>query len=79
MTNARVEVFVEPFHENAPGAHVAAAVTALESAGLPTEMGPFATVAEGPLDQVVGAVAVMLRTAFDNDADAIQVRIERTN
>jgi len=79
MTNARVEVFVEPFHENAPGAHVTAAVTALESAGLTTEMGPFATVAEGPLDQVIGAVTEMLQASFDSDADAIQVRIERTN
>jgi len=78
MTNARVEVFVEPFRENDPGPHVTASVGALRDAGLAPEMGPFATVAEGPLDQVIEAVADMLRASFDSDAEAIQVRIERT-
>lgn len=77
MNPARVEVFVEPFRENDPGPHVTAAVKALEDADLSTDMGPFATVATGDLDRVIGAVADLLRTSFDAGADSIQLRIER--
>ncbi|MGA9276785.1 thiamine-binding protein [Ilumatobacter sp.] len=77
MNPARVEVFVEPFRENDPGPHVTAAVSALEDAELSTDMGPFATVATGELDDVIGAVTVLLRSSFAAGADAIQLRIER--
>jgi uncharacterized protein YqgV (UPF0045/DUF77 family) len=78
MKPARVEVLVEPFRENDPGPHVTAAVSALEDADLPTDMGPFATVATGELDQVLGAVTSMLRASFEAGAEAIQLRVERT-
>lgn len=76
-STARVEVFVEPFHENAPGPHVAAAVEALNGGGLTVDMGPFATEADGELQASIDAVATMLRASFAAGADAIQVRIER--
>lgn len=76
-SNAHVDVFVEPFHENAPGPHVAAAVDALTAGGLSTEMGAFATEAEGDLDAAIDAVAQLLRDSFGAGADAIQLRIER--
>ncbi|WP_040491774.1 thiamine-binding protein [Ilumatobacter nonamiensis] len=79
MTTARVEILVEPFRENDPGPHVTAAVDALEAAGLTTDMGPFATTATGELDQVLGAVTALLRESFEAGADAIQVRVERTD
>lgn len=76
-STARVEAFVEPFHENAPGPHVTAAVDALQAGGLTVDMGPFATEAEGDLHAAIDAVATMLRTSFAAGADAVQVRIER--
>lgn len=79
MNKARVEVLVEPFRENDPGPHVRAAVGALEAAELTTDMGPFATTATGDLDQVIGAVTALLRQSFDAGADAIQLRVERTD
>lgn len=79
MINARVEVLVEPFRENDPGPHVQAAVDALEAADLVTDMGPFATTATGDLDQVIDAVTALLRRSFESGADAIQVRVERSD
>lgn len=78
MNPTRVEVLVEPFRENDPGPHVTAAVGALEEAGLETDMGPFATTATGDLDQVIGAVTVLLRRSFAAGAEAIQLRVERS-
>jgi uncharacterized protein YqgV (UPF0045/DUF77 family) len=78
MNPARIEVLVEPFRENDPGPHVTAAVNALEDAELATDMGPFATVATGELDQVIGAVTALLRESFEAGAEAIQLRVERT-
>ena len=74
----RLEVLVEPFRENQPGPHVIAAVAAIDAAGLRSDMGPFATTAEGDLDQAIAAMADLVRAAFDNGADAVQLRIERT-
>lgn len=77
MSRARIEVLVEPFKESAPGPHVAAAVDALGAAGLDPEMGPFATTAEGDLDDVLVAAAALLRESFEAGATAIQLRMER--
>lgn len=74
---ARAEVLVEPFRENAPGPHVIAAIEALDAAGLSPDMGPFATETHGDLDITVDAIARLLRASFDAGADAVQVRIER--
>ena len=42
-------------------------------------MGPFATTAEGELDQAIAAITALVRAGFDHGADAIQIRIERTD
>ena len=75
---ARIEVLVEPFRENSPGPHVEAVVSALATAGMDPDMGPFATTATGDLDQAIAAVTALVRAGFDHGADAIQLRIERT-
>ncbi|BAN00475.1 thiamine-binding protein [Ilumatobacter coccineus] len=77
MSNARLEVLVEPFKENEPGPHVDAAVAAIEAAGLTADMGPFATTAEGDVDAVVAAASTLLRASLDAGATAIQFRLER--
>jgi uncharacterized protein YqgV (UPF0045/DUF77 family) len=76
---ARIEVLVEPFRENDPGPHVTAAIDAIAATGMEPDMGPFATTAEGDLDQAIAAVTALVRAGFDGGADAIQVRIERTD
>lgn len=70
-----VEVFVEPFKENEPGRHVTAAVDVLRNAGLQPEMGPFATTAEGTLDQVLTLVAPLLEQSFESGASTVSLRV----
>jgi len=76
MEGARLEVLVEPFRENDPGPHVTAAIDVLDQAGLGPDMGPFATSAEGQLDQIADAVAALLRAAFANGATSVQLRVD---
>ena len=77
MSTTHLEVLVEPFKENEPGPHVSAAVDALSASGLEPDMGPFATTADGELDDVLVAVTALLRASFDAGATAIQLRLER--
>ena len=77
MAEARVEMLVEPFRENAPGEHVHAVIDALAAAGLNPDMGPFATTAEGSLEVVSAAVQSAIAAAMDRGATAIQIRVER--
>ncbi len=74
---AHLELLVEPFEENAPGAHVLAATTAIESSGLSPTMGPFATSASGRVEEVVAAAQAAIEAAFDAGATTMQLRIER--
>jgi len=78
-TRARIEVLVEPFRENDPGPHVTAAIEAIGAAGMAPDMGPFATTADGDLDQAIDAISSLVRAGFLYGADAIQIRIERTD
>lgn len=71
----RAEFLVEPFVEGAPGHHVKMALEACRSHGLEPEMGPFATVIEGPVDIVTTAVESMSRAALEHGATAVQVRL----
>ncbi|MFT4658958.1 MAG: hypothetical protein ACI8V4_003154, partial [Ilumatobacter sp.] len=45
---------------------------------LTPDMGPFATTADGDLDEVLAAIGALLRASFDAGATAIQLRVERT-
>jgi len=76
MAAVRLEILVEPFKEDQPGPHVAAAVGAFEQAGLDVEMGPFATTVDGELDAVVDALAIALKSSFAAGADRIRVSLE---
>ncbi|HEX9993467.1 MAG TPA: thiamine-binding protein [Acidimicrobiales bacterium] len=77
MTQVSLEFLVEPFVEGAPGPHVRAAVEAAEQAGLAVELGPFASVATGPVDTVADAVARLLREAFRSGATRVQLQVDR--
>lgn len=71
----RAEFLVEPFVEGAPGHHVKMALEACRAHGLEPEMGPFATVIEGPVAIVTTAVESMSRAALEHGATAVQVRL----
>ena len=77
--DAVIEFTVEPFVAGDPGAHVFAAVAAVEAAGLAVEWGPFSTVAEGDADTILMAVPAMLRSALDAGADRIVMTVERSS
>jgi len=76
MANIHIEVLVEPFKENDPGAHVLAAVNALAEAGLSPEMGPFSTTVAGDVDVVTEALKESIRDGVNHGATAFQFRIE---
>ena len=76
MSRVRVEVLAEPFREGAPGPHVQAVVDAFIAAGLTPDMGPFATSADGDLDNVAGAVGAVITAAVAAGATAVQIRVE---
>lgn len=71
----RIEVLVEPVTENAPGAHVTAAVDVLDRAGLEPEMGPFATTAEGDLTTVIETISRLLTDSFGAGAQTVTLRV----
>ena len=77
MSTGRIEVLVEPFKEDDPGPHVMAVVDVLERAGFGVDMGPFSTVAEGSLDELVAVVQTLVASGFEAGATSIQTRVER--
>lgn len=68
------EFLVEPFTEGAPGAHVKAAIEAVEARGLDVDVGPFGNVVVGERDSVADAMAAMTKAAMDAGADRVTVR-----
>lgn len=76
MTQAHLEILIEPFRENEPGPHVDAAVKALEDAGLQPDMGPFATSVDGDIHQITDAIAALVRASVGAGATAFQFRLE---
>ena len=70
-----VEFTIEPFIEGAPGAHVTAAVAAVEQRGLIVEFGPFGSSFSVPKDELPEAVADLMRAAYANGATFVSVDV----
>ena len=70
-----VEFLVEPFVEGAPGNHVDTAISAFSGRGLDAELGPFSSVAHGPLEKVGEAIGAMVVDAMRSGATNINVQI----
>jgi uncharacterized protein YqgV (UPF0045/DUF77 family) len=70
-----VEFTIEPFIEGAPGAHVTAAVAAVEQRGLIVEFGPFGSSFSVPRDELPEAVADLMRAAYANGATFVSVDV----
>ena len=78
MTTGRLEILVEPFRENDPGPHVAAALAAVRAADLEYDMGPFSTTVDGDIEQLYAVIGPLMRAGMEAGASSIQTRLERT-
>ena len=70
-----VEFLVEPFVEGNPGNHVAAAVDAFSSRDLTVDIGPFASVACGPLEAIGEAVGALVVETIKSGATHINLHV----
>lgn len=71
------EFTTEPFHgEGKPPAHAVAALKAVEGAGLEVEFGPLGTTVSGEADEVVGALADVLRSALSHGATGVRIEAQ---
>lgn len=70
-----VEFTIEPFIEGAPGAHVTAAVAAVEKRGLIVEFGPFGSSFSVPKSELPEAIADLMRAAYANGATYVSVDV----
>jgi len=70
-----VEFLVEPFIEGKPGDHVDAAIRAFSNRDIDVELGAFASVASGPLDDVGEAVGAMIVDAIRSGATSINLQV----
>ena len=70
-----VEFLVEPFREGQPGPHVAAAVDALDRAGLTVDVGPFASTATGSAEQVATGVGELVASALAAGATRVSLTV----
>ncbi|MGH8928209.1 MAG: helix-turn-helix domain-containing protein [Acidimicrobiia bacterium] len=71
----RLEFFVEPFTEGRPGRHVQAAIDAVTERGLELQVGPFGSVARGPLEELVAVTGPMIHSAIEAGADRVSVHL----
>ena len=71
----RVEFTIEPFVEGHPGSHVTEPIAAVRALGIDLEIGPFGTVCSVADDQAANVVETIVRTAFANGADHVNIDI----
>jgi len=70
------EFLIEPFNEGAPGAHVEAALAALEGAGYSVEIGPFGSSLTGAPDDVMEALKRAFTAAMTSGANRVTLTLE---
>lgn len=74
-TMLNVEFTVEPFVEGSPGAHVTAAVAAVERCGLVVDFGPFGSSFSVTKEQLPEVIAELMRAAYGNGATYVSVDV----
>ena len=70
-----VEFTIEPFREADPGPHVTAAIAAARDLGATVDVGPFGTACTIEAERSAEVVAAVVRAAFANGADHVNVDI----
>lgn len=74
------EFTTEPFHgEGRPPAHAEAALAAARDGGLECDFGPLGTTVTGEGDDVVHALADVLRAALSHGATRVTLQVEVTD
>ena len=75
--DCRVEFFIQPFTEGAPGPHVNKGIEAVSDRGFEVEFGPFGSGTTGEIEELAPALAEMLIQAISSGADRISITVER--
>ncbi|MEE8457186.1 MAG: thiamine-binding protein [Acidimicrobiia bacterium] len=75
MNRCTVEFAIEPFSEGSPGPHVMAGIAAMETQGLSVSMGPFGSTVTGAVDEVSGAIGLMVAAAAQDGAERVLVEV----
>ncbi|MHB1986603.1 MAG: thiamine-binding protein [Acidimicrobiales bacterium] len=70
-----LEFTVEPFDPGNPGPHVRAAEDAARATGAELKIGPFGTIVTGELEQVMSAVAAVVRAATAAGATRVTMQL----
>ncbi|MGH9304015.1 MAG: thiamine-binding protein [Acidimicrobiales bacterium] len=70
-----LEFTVEPFDPGAPGPHVEAALRAARAAGGELRVGPFGTLLRAEQDEVLEALAGVVRAAIDAGATRVTLQV----
>ena len=73
-----VECTIEPFVAGAPGAHVTAAVAAVEAHGVSVDFGPFGSSFVVDQVQLPIVIADLMRSAYDNGATYVSVAVGKS-
>ena len=72
-----VEFTIEPFVEGDPGAHVTAAVAAVEAHGIAVDFGPFGSLFTAKEETLPMIVADLLKVAYSNGATFVNISVSR--
>lgn len=74
-----VEFTIEPFVEGDPGAHVTAAVAAVEAHGISVDFGPFGSLFSVDDKSLPIIIGDLLRVAYENGATFVNIAVSRFN
>ncbi|CAB5060059.1 unannotated protein [freshwater metagenome] len=74
-----VEFTIEPFVEGDPGAHVTAAVAAVEAHGIAVDFGPFGSLFSVDDKNLPIVIGDLLRVAYENGATFVNIAVSRFN
>ena len=74
-----VEFTIEPFVEGDPGAHVTAAVAAVEAHGIAVDFGPFGSLFSVDDKNLSIVIGDLLRVAYENGATFVNIAVSRFN
>ena len=73
-----VEFTIEPFVAGSPGAHVTAAVAAVEAHGVSVDFGPFGSSFTIGQDQLPLVISDLMKSAYDNGATYVSVAVGKS-
>lgn len=73
-----VEFTIEPFVGGSPGAHVTAAVAAVEAHGISVDFGPFGSSFVVEQNKLPAVISDLMKSAYDNGATYVNVAVGKS-